>query len=155
MGIPNLSVFFPVDILGCPPAEISGFTLNAIFADVFNCSAIFATVSNSSIDSTLNCSILFFKAKAISSLVLPTPEYTILLLEIPALSVFFNSPIDTTSAPAPHFAKVFKTERFEFAFTEYAIRKLIPFWDLHQICFYLRSNITIFRHFYSLVPGLM
>ena len=112
IGIPNLSVFFPVDILGCPPAEISGFTLNAIFADVFVCSAIFAIVSSSSIDSTLNCSILFSKAKVISSLLLPTPEYTILLLEIPALSAFFNSPIDTTSAPDPHFAKVFTVYGF-------------------------------------------
>ena len=32
---PNLSVFFPVDILGCPPAEISGFTLKAILAIIF------------------------------------------------------------------------------------------------------------------------
>ena len=71
--------------------------------------------SNSSKDSTLNCSILFFMAKAISSALLPTPEYTILLCEIPDLSTFFNSPIDTTSAPEPHFARVFKTERLLFS----------------------------------------
>ena len=120
-------LFFPVYIFGCPPAIISGFILKAIFAKLFFFFAIEDKVYNSSKDSTLNCSILFSKAKAISSLLLPTPEYTILLLGIPASNAFFNSPIETISAPAPHLAKVFSIERLEFAFTEKAIIALIPF----------------------------
>jgi hypothetical protein len=49
-------------------------------------------------------SIFLLIAKLISSEVLPTPEKTILLGLIPALSAFINSPKDTTSAPRPNFA---------------------------------------------------
>ena len=126
-GIPNLSVFFPVDILGWPPAVISGFTLKAIFANIFFWLAILAMVSNSSKDSTLNCSMWKSKAADISDLFFPTPEYTILLEVIPAVLALFNSPIDTISAPAPTFSKIFKIDKFELALTEYAITVLVPF----------------------------
>ena len=51
-----------------------------------------------------------------SGSVLPTPENRILLGGIPAASARFNSPPDTTSAPAPSFASVRSTDWLEFAF---------------------------------------
>ena len=48
--------------------------------------------------------------------VLPTPENRILLAGIPAASARFNSPPETTSAPAPSLASVRSTDWLEFAF---------------------------------------
>ena len=45
--IPNLSVFFPVEILGCPPATTSGLILIEIFALIFFSLAISSIVKNS------------------------------------------------------------------------------------------------------------
>ena len=55
-------------------------------------------------------------ASAISSAVLPTPENMILSAGMPAARARFNSPPDTTSAPAPSLAKVRITAWLEFAF---------------------------------------
>jgi hypothetical protein len=51
-----------------------------------------------------------------SGSVLPTPENRILLAGKPAANARFNSPPDTTSAPAPSFASVRSTDWLEFAF---------------------------------------
>ncbi len=55
-------------------------------------------------------------ASANSSAVLPTPENMILSGGTPAVRARSNSPPDTTSAPAPSFAKVAITAWLEFAF---------------------------------------
>ena len=74
--------------------------------------------SNSCSDSTLNMRILVFRANSISSSLFPTPEYTTLDGSTPALIALNSSPPDTMSTPPPMLMKVFRTARFEFAFTE-------------------------------------
>ena len=69
-------------------------------------------------DSTLINSTFFRIAITISSSVFPTPEKTILLLLIPALIAFNNSPIETTSAPDPIFFNSLSNAKFELDFTE-------------------------------------
>ena len=51
-----------------------------------------------------------------SGSVLPIPENRIFSGGMPAASARFNSPPDTTSAPAPSFASVRSTDWLEFAF---------------------------------------
>ena len=51
-----------------------------------------------------------------SASVLPTPENSIFSGGMPAAIARFNSPPETTSAPAPSFARVRSTDWFEFAF---------------------------------------
>ena len=62
--------------------------------------------------------ILFLIAAVISDSVLPTPEKTIFLRFIPALSALINSPIETTSAPEPIFLSSLSKAKFEFDLTE-------------------------------------
>ena len=47
---------------------------------------------------------------------MPTPENRIFCGGMPAASARFNSPPETTSAPAPSFASVRSTDWLEFAF---------------------------------------
>jgi hypothetical protein len=72
--------------------------------------------SSSGSDSTLMQRISCANAARSSASVLPTPENTILFGGMPAASARFNSPPDTTSAPAPSFAKVRSTDWLELAF---------------------------------------
>ena len=58
-----------------------------------------------------------FSAKAISALVLPTPEKVIRPGGVPAASARRNSPSETTSMPAPSRARVVRTAWLELAFT--------------------------------------
>ncbi len=51
-----------------------------------------------------------------SASVLPTPENRILEGGMPAASARFNSPPETTSAPAPSLASVRSTDWLELAF---------------------------------------
>ena len=51
-----------------------------------------------------------------SASVLPTPENMIFSGGMPAASARFNSPPETTSAPAPSFASVRSTDWLELAF---------------------------------------
>jgi hypothetical protein len=51
-----------------------------------------------------------------SAAVLPTPENTIFEAGMPACSARRNSPPETTSAPAPSFARVRSTDWLELAF---------------------------------------
>ena len=62
----------------------------------------------------------FQRRRAFPPRVLPTPENTILSAGMPAASALASSPPDTTSAPAPSFARVFSTARLPLALTEKA-----------------------------------
>jgi hypothetical protein len=55
-------------------------------------------------------------AKAISGLVLPTPENTMRSPGVPAASARRSSPSDTMSMPAPRRLRVLSTAWVEFAF---------------------------------------
>ena len=56
---------------------------------------------NSSIDSAFNCLIFLLIANSISSFCFPTPENIMSFGLTETFKHLFNSPIDTTSAPAP------------------------------------------------------
>ena len=62
-----------------------------------------------------------YKSYSISFEVFPTPENTIFLGFIPALSAFISSPPDTTSAPKLFFLISLNIPKFEFAFRHPAI----------------------------------
>ena len=75
--MPNLVLLPPVEIFSWPPASISGLILNAIGAFLFFDEAISESISNSEIDSILNCITSESRAKDSSFFVFPTPEKTI------------------------------------------------------------------------------
>ena len=84
----------------------------------FDCATASLEIFFSSlIDSTLNIKISFSNAYLISLEFLPTPEKTILFGAISAFRARFISPIDTTSAPDPIFAKFLIIDWLEFDFT--------------------------------------
>ncbi len=116
--IPNLFSLFPVVIFPWVFGSTSGLILRATFCLFPTFPAIVLTLLSSLRDSTFICRQWFLIAKDISSSVLPTPEKTILFASILAFSAFFNSPSDTTSAPAPKFDKIFRIDRLEFDFNE-------------------------------------
>ena len=72
--------------------------------------------SSSGSDSTLMQRMSAASAARSSASVLPTPENRIFCGGMPAASARFNSPPETTSAPAPSFASVRSTDWLEFAF---------------------------------------
>ena len=114
--MPNLSSFFPVEILACVFASTSGFTRIVIGAIT---SRAVATVESSFISgslSTLNCRIPPVSAISISARVLPTPEKTIRSPGTPAARARLYSPPETTSMPAPASPSNFKIAWFEAAF---------------------------------------
>ena len=115
----------PVEICFSVLASVSGFNLSPISTTLFSFFAAFSIAKTSLKDSEFINNIFCLIAYSISSLVLPTPEKTILFLSIPALSDAYNSPFETTSAPRPSFFISFNNEIFELDFTEKQIKGLI------------------------------
>ncbi len=112
-------------------AEIFGLILIPTETILLFFFAILLIALISASDSALIKRISFFIAKSNSSSVLPTPEKTIFLGEIPALRAIFNSPIETTSAPEPSFFNSEMSFKFEFDFTEKQIIGLIFLKDFY------------------------
>ena len=83
--------------------------------------------------------IFLSMAKLISSLVLPTPEKTILFGLIPALRALNNSPFETTSAPRPNLLIILKIYKLLFDFTEKHINGSI------LLKFFLKLLILVFN----------
>jgi hypothetical protein len=95
-------------VLGAAGRDLGMGPLPAAMAD---------SSSNSASDSRLTQRMFSSTAKVSSAAVLPIPENIILSRGTPAASARLSSPPDTTSAPAPSFAKVAITAWFEFALT--------------------------------------
>ena len=114
--MPNLFSDLPVAILAWVPASTSGLTRTEIRAVLPVSTASFDSNSSSGSDSTLMQRMSAASAARSSVSVLPTPENRILFGGMPAASARFNSPPETTSAPAPSFASVRSTDWLEFAF---------------------------------------
>ena len=117
-GIPNLSPRPPVEIFLWVSPIISGLILILTCCLIFRLLAMLLILCNSLTDSALIWNILFEIANSISSSVFPTPENTISLGLIPASKDFFNSPTDTTSAPAPSLFNNFKIDKLELDLVE-------------------------------------
>jgi hypothetical protein len=126
IAMPNLSCLRPVAILWCVSAVTSGLTRSATGARFPLDLAISASANSSGSDSMLNWPMLESIANAISALVLPTPENTILRGATPTASARRISPSDTVSAPAPSSANVRTTARFGLAFRAKATSASIP-----------------------------
>ncbi len=114
--MPNLFSDFPVEILAWVRASTSGLTRTEMGAvRPASCASDDSSASSGS-DSMLMQRMSSASASRSSAAVLPTPENTILFAGMPAARARFNSPPDTTSAPAPSFASVRSTDWLEFAF---------------------------------------
>ena len=120
-------------------ASIFGFNLKPTFTFFFFFIAILFITFISSSDSALISNIFLSMAKLISSLVLPTPEKTILFGLIPALRALNNSPFETTSAPRPNFLIILKIYKLLFDFTEKHINGSI------LLKFFLKLLILVFN----------
>ncbi len=114
--MPNLFSDLPVEILACVPASTSGLTRTEMRAVLPISAASRDSSSSSGSDSILMQRMSAESAARSSASVLPTPEKTIFEGGMPAARARFNSPPETTSAPAPSFAKVRRTDWLEFAF---------------------------------------
>src|ERR1700760_999543 len=97
---------------------MSGLTRTEIGADLPFADAIDDSSSSSGSDPTLMQRMPSSIASASSAAVLPSPENMILFEGMPAARARFNSPPETTSAPAPSLASVRNTDWLEFDFTE-------------------------------------
>ena len=114
--MPNLFSALPVAILWCVLASMSGLTRTETCAVRPFDAAIDDRKCSSGSDSTLMQRMPSSSASASSASVLPIPENMILSAGTPAARARFNSPPDTTSAPAPSLASVLTTAWLEFAF---------------------------------------
>ena len=115
--MPNLFSALPVAILAWVLASTSGLTRTETFAVRPLPAAMADSSSSSGSDSTLTQRMFSSSASASSAAVLPMPENMILSGGTPAASARLSSPPDTTSAPAPSFAKVAITAWLELALT--------------------------------------
>ena len=116
MGMPNLFSDLPVEIFLWVLASTSGLMRIEIGARVPLEIATSESASSSGSDSTLKQRMPLSSAKAISGLVLPTPENTMRSACTPAASARRNSPSETMSMPAPRRPSVLRTAWLEFAF---------------------------------------
>ena len=123
--IPNLLFAFPVDIFLWVLASISGFNLNPIETFLFDLLAILLIILASLSDSQFINNIFLLIAIFNSSSVLPTPEKTILFALIPAFKAFSNSPIETTSVPAPNFPRDLRIDKLLLDFAAKQINGFI------------------------------
>ena len=117
-SIPNLFSFLAVVVLVFVRASTSGFSRSATAALVPKPDAISLIAVSSDADSTVNIRIPALSAARISSANFPTPAKTTLAGSPPARNTRKSSPPETTSKPAPAFARIRKMDRLPLALTE-------------------------------------